>query len=731
VLAAVYSAAVPLFEISDEVWHYPMVLTLAQGHGLPEQDPADPGPWRQEGSQPPLYYGVGVLATVWFDTSNIDDVRRLNPHVDTGVITPDGNVNLVVHNQQAEAWPWHRAALAVHVMRLLSALMGAGTIYLTYRIGREVFPERRWLALGGAALAAFTPMFVFISASVNNDNLAVLLSTAMVLMLVRIVRLADDGEPTQRMTRMLGVVLAFAALTKESTLGLFGLAVLVMVYAAWRQRRWGALLLDVPLTLVIAFAIAGQWYLRNWDLYGDPLGLNTFLAMVGARPQAATLAQLWGERTGFIYSYWGLFGGVNVPMAGWVYAMLNALAALAAIGAIVFLVRRIRQEGLAWTWLAPALVTLLWIPGVGVPLIRWTLMTPASQGRLMFPAIASLSLWMAVGLGGLLPERIGRIAVGGAAGFMLALSIAAPFVWIRPAYRPPAQIAGPVSASLAEFQPPGEDTPAMRLLAAEVSPDAVTPGENVRVTLTWEVAAPMDRNWSVFIHLVDGAGVIAGQRDTYPGVGLLATEDLTPGRRWRSEYVVPVGEAAYAPEDLTVAVGLYDYESGVRMALPDGATSAAVGGVDLRPAAEGGPPNPVQMNFGGEMALVGYAYDARRVAPGETLDVTLYWRGLRAMDANYTVSVQVIDAEGQVAGIYDNWPGDGASPTEGWAPGETVEDTHVVPIAPDAAPGMAEVEVIVYLRGDGPEDIERLKLVTADGRPVDDPVRLSRVRIGP
>ncbi len=721
----------PLFEISDEVWHYPMVRTLAEGNGLPVQDPADPGPWKQEGSQPPLYYAVGALATAWIDTSDAADVRRLNPHVDSGVITPDGNINLVVHNQRAEAWPWRGTALAVHIVRLLSALMGAATVYLTYRIGREVFPARPWLALGGAALAGFTPMFAFISASVNNDNLAVLLATAAIWLLVRIVRAADAGESTWRLNLPLGVVLGLAALTKESTLGLFGLAGLAMAYTAWRGRRWDAFFVQGPVIVVTAAAIAGWWYVRNWRLYGDPLGLNAFVAVAGARPGRASLAQLWGERTGFIYSYWGLFGGVNVPMAGWAYTALNALAAVAAIGAIVFLALRIRRDGLAWAWLAPALITLLWIPGVGGPLIRWTSMTQASQGRLMFPAIAPLGLWMAAGLGGWLPERVGRIALGGAAGFMLALSIAAPFAWIRPAYRPPGQIEGPVSASLAEFQPPGEDTPAMRLLAAHVSPDEVTPGENVRVTLTWQATARMGRNWSVFIHLVDSAGVIAGQRDTYPGVGLLATADLSPGRRWRSEYVVPVSDAAYTPEDLTVVVGLYDFDSGVRMTLPGGATSAAVGEVALHPAAEGGLPNPVQTNFSGQLMLVGYTYDARRVTPGGALDVTLYWRGLRPMDEDYTVSVQVIDAAGQPAGGYDNWPGDGAYPTSGWTPGETVEDIHAVPIAPDAAPGMAEVRVIVYLRGDEPDDIERLKLVTADGRLVDDPARLSRVRIGP
>jgi len=46
VVGAVYAVVTPLFEISDELWHYPMVKHLADGGGLPVQDldPAKAGP---------------------------------------------------------------------------------------------------------------------------------------------------------------------------------------------------------------------------------------------------------------------------------------------------------------------------------------------------------------------------------------------------------------------------------------------------------------------------------------------------------------------------------------------------------------------------------------------------------------------------------------------------------------------------------------------------------------
>ena len=57
-LALLHSAANPLFESPDEMWHIGMAVRLARGEGLPIQRPGEETPWRQEGSQPPLYYAL-------------------------------------------------------------------------------------------------------------------------------------------------------------------------------------------------------------------------------------------------------------------------------------------------------------------------------------------------------------------------------------------------------------------------------------------------------------------------------------------------------------------------------------------------------------------------------------------------------------------------------------------------------------------------------------------------
>ncbi len=730
IVASIYSITTPLFEMSDELWHYPMVKTIADGNGLPVQDPANPGPWKQEGSQPPLYYYVGAAATFWIDTSDIDEVLRPNPHVDNGVITPDGNVNLILHNYAREDWPWRGTTLAVHIVRFLSVLMSTGAIYFTYRIGEELFPEKRWLALAGAAAVAFTPMFVFISGAVNNDNLAVLLIAAGLWLMIRIVRESEANHPTLKLAIILGAVLGMSALTKASGLGQFGLAGLTMAYAAWKKKRWQTFFIEGPIIIAIAAAIAGWWYYRNWVLYGDISGLNVFIEILGRRAADASLLQLWGERYGFMQSYWGLFGGVNVPMPGWIYIILNTLAVLSMIGTAVYLVLKFQRDRFDLSAWMPTLLSFLLLALVIIPLATyWARITWSSQGRLVFSAIMVISLWFVAGLSGWLPERLGKPVAGSVLGFMAMLTILSPFVWIRPTYRLPAPINIENSDQVYYFTPPGEDEPAMRLAEFSVNTSETEPGGAVEVTLYWDVLRPMERNWSTFIHLEDEASFVAGQRDTYPGLGLIATSEIAPGRQWVDHYVVQVDEAAYAPTTLNINVGLYDYYTGERMTLADDSNFATLGTVDLQARqSEEGIPNPVAFNFENELRLVGYRLDKRQGKPEESLTLTIYWRGLSEMSNNYTISAQVLGEENRIYAQKDSWPLDGSFPTTAWIPGELVQDQYQLTLADDTPPGVYDVQVVVYWQ-DETGDFAKLQRVTEDGRLVDDFILLTKVRV--
>ncbi len=227
--------------------------------------------------------------------------------------------------------------------------------------------------------------------------------------------------------------------------------------------------------IVPAVLVAGWWYARNWQLYGDLLGLNAMVAVAGGRPPLRTLSDLLGEFRGFRYSFWGVLGGFNILLRPpWVYALLDLLSVAALIGLAAWAWRAWRRRMPA-PWME-LLLLAAWIGVEAVALLRWTSATLASQGRLMFAALAAICLFLALGLIGWLPPRRQRVAAWGVGGLLFLLAASAPFAAIRPAYAPaPLLTAADVPASARRFDV--DYGGVMRLLAFEVGKDRVQPGD--------------------------------------------------------------------------------------------------------------------------------------------------------------------------------------------------------------------------------------------------------------
>lgn len=726
VLAVIYSVTTPLFEASDEIWHYPMVQFIADTGGLPVQDPDVPTLWRQEGSQPPLYYMLAAALTAGIDDRDLEALRRVNPHADIGLVRPDGNANMIVHRAELEAFPWRGAALAIHLARLFSVALGAGTVIVTYLLGRRLFPERTEVRLGAAALNAFLPMFLFVSGSVNNDNLSNLLGNLLTLQIVTL--LAARAQPGWRTYVLLGLTAGAGLLAKFNLGFLLVLVALACLLLSVRLRSPRPLVMGGVVSGGLTLLIAGWWYARNLQLYGDPTGLNVFLDLVGRRAIPANAAQLWAERDSFLQAFWGFFGGVNVPLSSAVYLAFNGIGALGLTGSAAFLVRVLaRREWPLERWL-PALVTLLWPVISFVSYLSWTATTPASQGRLLFAALSSIAVWLAVGLTWWLPKRGRGPALAVVAGGFFAVAAAAPFVVIAPAYQPPALTTHP-AAALATFRE-GE-TPVFALIDATVTRAEVQPGDYAQIEMTWRAESAPGRDWSLFVHLVTPDHVIIAQRDIYPGGGALASSDLPAGTTWSNPVAVAVPETAPAPMQLKVEAGWYYLPTGERLALADGVETVHLGEVTLQPRTSDAPvPNPTRVNFGGQIELVGYEVSDLSPDAGATFDVTFYWRALRPMEADYVIFTHVLDpATTTIFAGSDAQPAGWSRPTTTWQPDEIVADTHTLTVNPDTPPGIHELELGVYLQRDGRFD--RLRIITPDGGMANDYILLTRLRVLP
>ncbi len=119
--------------------------------------------------------------------------------------------------------------------------------------------------------------------------------------------------------------------------------------------------------------------------------------------------------------------------------------------------------------------------------------------------------------------------------------------------------------------------------------------------------------------------------------------------------------------------------------------------------------HPVQANFAGYVALLGYNLPERQVQPGGAIPVTLYWQALKPIGADLIMFNHLLDSQGQVQGGRDRRAREVYS-TLLWAPGEVVVDSFHVQVEPHASPGIYRLLVGLYLPvGEAPVSLPLLQ----------------------
>lgn len=704
-LGLLYALATPPFEASDEVFHYPYVRNIALGRGLPVQEIGVKQPWAQVGSHPPAYYLLSAALTFWIDTSDFEAVHVLNPFARIGIPGTPQNANQTRYPAQAltDPFPPRRTILAVWIIRCLSLLMGAGTVAFTYflaltlnspsPVGGSSRRERGAGSEGAfltAALVAFNPMFLFISASVNNDNMVWLESALALFVVVHLTR-----GPSQFIRREygeerweaigLGVLLGLAALTKLSGLVLLPITGLALIIQALRTQNWRRFWRSSFIIAVLILLLAGWWYIRNLTLYGELLGLNRMVAIAGPRQPTITVPKLFAtEWRSFWYSYWGLFGAFSVPGPQWMYGFYSALAVIALIG----LVRSLFTRSLftdRWSLLTHSLLTLFTFLTF-VSLIRWTLMTLASQGRLMFTALAPLSLYLALGLLAWVPIRQQRRVLGGFIGVLGFIAVFIAVNNVAAAYIPP--------APLSEAHLPADLRPVQARLAPGVeligytldSPDYHAPGETLTVTFYWRAFAPMTMDYNLFLHILGRNRELVGNVDTWPGGGLRPTSFWRRGDIYGDRYVIQLDPNSTTPSLLWLDAAMWETDPGTPLPIthPDSAPIPSVivpvGKIDSPEAVTAAPETRMDSTLEGGVSLIGFDFP-ESLAHGQPTPLKLYWQSFASVPVDYTVFVHTVDSTGQLVAQADGPPLNGDWPTSAWRPARWVSDSRPIMIS--------------------------------------------------
>ena len=317
------------------------------------------------------------------------------------------------------------------------------------------------------------------------------------------------------------------------------------------------------------------------------------------------------------------------------------------------------------------------------------------QGRLLFPALSAISTLLFVGLAQWAPPRFtGGLALVVGMG-LLALALVSPFRTIAPAYAPP-PILAPEEASSIPRRLDADFGGEVRLVGYGLDGETARPGETIHITLYWQALAPMEVDYSVFVHLVGEEEMIIAQRDSYPGQGNAPTSGWSVGPIVEDVYPISIPATALAPRAYRLVVGVYNYQTMGRLPLLDPpGDSLTLGRVTLL-AGEGNLPNPVTFVFGDEIALIGFDLEPTAIRPGGTVHLTLYWQALAPMEEDYTVFTHLLGEKNRLWAQKDSQPQGGRSPTSGWEPGQVVEDRYELEVHPQAPPGVYDLEIGIY-----------------------------------
>ena len=269
------------------------------------------------------------------------------------------------------------------------------TLWFAFLTLRRVLPFGSIAPVWGITAMAAVPMFTLVHSYYTNDAPAIAASTVATFALVR----AHQSQFAIRDTLLLGFALGLVGLHKYTGFLMFPVTAATLTWHF--HRRPYILLRRAAAIFTITAVMASWWYVRNWTLYSDPLGIAFTQTAVDSSGQAPIPPRARGlspidfvRETNWLAenyaTFWAGYGHERLKLPGAAYLALLAFLVTAAVGLCIRMVRLLidgthRNESLILAIMA-ILHFGLWFVSF------WSSYTVdvALHGRYVFPTLLAL-----------------------------------------------------------------------------------------------------------------------------------------------------------------------------------------------------------------------------------------------------------------------------------------------------------------------------------------------------
>jgi hypothetical protein len=304
-------------------------------------------------------------------------------------------------------------------VRFSSIIFGIFTVYFTYLISRLIFPKKFLFQITSAVLVSFQPMFTFVSAGTNSDNLFNALFTIFIYLYLKLIQQFNVKY----------VILIFFTLwagisTKVQMYVLFFPLFLLLVYLFLKSlsskkthKKTKTVFFIISFSLVL-FLLSIRYVLKKTAGGGDLIPEISLSPNQKAIDLTLFDHFIWTLRhtiAEVVPWYWGVFKWLGVTLPRIVNRVINRFTIIAAFGILIKIITIFKKKEFNFQNAALGLLMFFSLYYFFILMI-WDYFFRVGhgfslgfQGRYYFPTISAHMILLQVGLLSLLPKKFIKI----------------------------------------------------------------------------------------------------------------------------------------------------------------------------------------------------------------------------------------------------------------------------------------------------------------------------------